>query len=114
MPRIEIELNWRPAKKPERAPLVGDSVLLEPLDVARHGEELYTSSAGADSTWDYLPYGPFAGKSEFMAWLEQRAPMDDPLTFTIIDRAAFEAWLAPANFDPSGVQRRSLAEVRGE
>src|SRR5207237_6005705 len=29
-------------------------------------------------------------------------------------RAAFEAWLAPANFDPSGVQRRSLAEVRGE
>src|SRR2546430_5554661 len=88
MPRIEIELNWRPAKKPDRAPLVGDSVLLEPLDVARHGEELYTSSAGADSTWDYLPYGPFAGKSEFMAWLEQRAPMDDPLTFTLIDRAA--------------------------
>ena len=88
MPRIEIELNWRPAKKPERAPLVGDSVLLEPLDVARHGEELYTSSAGADSTWDYLPYGPFAGKSGFMAWLEQRAPIDDPLTFTIIDRAA--------------------------
>ena len=29
-------------------------------------------------------------------------------------RAAFEAWLAPANFDPSGVQRRSLADVRGE
>jgi len=88
MSRIEIELNWRPSKRPERAPLTGDSVLLEPLDVARHGEELYTSSAGADSTWDYLPYGPFAGKSEFMAWLEQRAPKDDPLTFTIIDRAA--------------------------
>ena len=29
-------------------------------------------------------------------------------------RAAFEVWLAPANFDPSGVQRRSLAEIRGE
>ena len=27
-------------------------------------------------------------------------------------RAAFEAWLAPENFDSSGVQRRSLVEVR--
>ena len=218
------DLGWRPAKRPDRTPLTGDTVLLEPLEVARHGEELYASTAGADSTWDYLPYGPFAGKGDFMAWLEQRAPVDDPLTFTLIDRqshaarglasfmrivpehgvieighiwlspqlqrtrqateaiylmsrhafddlgnrrlewkcnaanaasrraaerfgftfegvfrhhmvvkgrnrdtawysitdsewparrAAFEAWLAPANFDPSGVQRRSLAEIRG-
>jgi hypothetical protein len=27
-------------------------------------------------------------------------------------RAAFEAWLAPENFDEEGRQRRSLAEVR--
>jgi RimJ/RimL family protein N-acetyltransferase len=85
---VTENLQWRPAKRPQRAPLIGASVMLEPLDVPHHGEELYTSSAGADSTWDYLPYGPFAGKSEFMAWLEQRAPMDDPLTFTLIDRAA--------------------------
>src|SRR3989475_5935358 len=82
------DLEWRPAKRPARAPLMGKSVLLEPLDVAQHGEELFASTAGADSTWDYLPYGPFAGESGFMAWLEQRAPMDDPLTFTLIDRAA--------------------------
>ena len=214
------DLGWRPAKRPDRTPLTGDTVLLEPLEVARHGEELYASTAGADSTWDYLPYGPFAGKRDFMAWLEQRAPVDDPLIdrqshaarglasfmrivpehgvieighiwlspqlqrtrqateaiylmsrhafddlgnrrlewkcnaanaasrraaerfgftfegvfrhhmvvkgrnrdtawYSITDsewparRAAFEAWLAPANFDPSGVQRRSLAEIRG-
>ena len=29
-------------------------------------------------------------------------------------RAAFEAWLAPANFDSSGRQHRSLAELRHE
>src|SRR2546430_1621917 len=69
------DLGWRPAKRPDRTPLTGDSVLLEPLEVARHGEELYASTAGADSTWDYLPYGPFAGKGDFMAWLEQRAPV---------------------------------------
>jgi RimJ/RimL family protein N-acetyltransferase len=27
-------------------------------------------------------------------------------------RAAFEAWLAPANFDAAGAQRRSLEQVR--
>jgi RimJ/RimL family protein N-acetyltransferase len=67
---------------------MGDSVVLEPLDVARHGEDLYASTAGADSTWDYLPYGPFSARREFMGWLEQRAPIDDPLTFTIIDSEA--------------------------
>lgn len=82
------ELNWRPAKMPQRAPLDGETVVLEPLDVAGHSEELYASTAGADSTWDYLPYGPFASKSDFMAWLERRAPVDDPLTFTIVDREA--------------------------
>jgi RimJ/RimL family protein N-acetyltransferase len=42
----------------------------------------------------------------------------DTAWFSILDgewpvvRAAFEAWLAPANFDGEGCQRRSLAELR--
>ena len=42
----------------------------------------------------------------------------DTAWFSIVDgewpvvRAAFEAWLAPENFDEEGRQRRSLAEVR--
>ena len=81
-------LNWRPARVPQRQPLDGETVRLEPLDPARHGEDLFASAAGADATWDYLPYGPFRGRDEFMRWLESRAPVDDPLTFTIIDRAS--------------------------
>jgi RimJ/RimL family protein N-acetyltransferase len=44
----------------------------------------------------------------------------DTAWFSIVDgewparRAAFEQWLAPANFDAHGVQRKSLAEIRGE
>lgn len=64
---------------------------LEPLDPGRHGDDLYRATAGADSTWDYLAYGPFASRNEFIGWLESRAPLADPLTFTIIDRAAGEA-----------------------
>jgi len=47
---------------------------------------LGAATDGADATWLYLPYGPFAIKREFLAWLEERAPLDDPLAFTIIDR----------------------------
>jgi hypothetical protein len=42
----------------------------------------------------------------------------DTAWFSMLDgewpvvRAAFEAWLAPENFDEEGRQRRSLAEVR--
>ena len=61
---------------------------LEPLDPVRHGNDLFEASIGADATWHYLPYGPFAGKKEFVTWLRERAPLDDPLAFTIIDREA--------------------------
>lgn len=48
----------------------------------------------------------YKGRSRDTAW------------YSIIDaawpavRAAFEAWLDPANFDEAGVQRRALAEIR--
>jgi len=85
------ELSWRPARRPERKALEGASVRLEPLRPERHGEELFEATAGADETWFYLPYGPFAGRDEFIKWLEDRAKLDDPLAFTIIDRAAQSA-----------------------
>src|SRR5438105_2388611 len=81
-------LDWTPARPPERVPLPGDSVLLEPLDPGRHGEDLFAATAGADKTWFYLPYGPFAGRQQFGAWLRERAALHDPLAFTIIDREA--------------------------
>ncbi len=85
------ELNWRPARRPERAALEGELVRLEPLDPGRHGDDLFEASRGADETWYYLPYGPFAGKEEFVAWLRQRAPLEDPLAFAIIDKSSGKA-----------------------
>ncbi len=81
-------LDWHAALAPRREPIDGQTVRLEPLDPARHGEDLFQATADADSTWEYLPYGPFADRQEFMAWLARRAPVDDPLTFTIIDKEA--------------------------
>lgn len=78
----------KPARPPDRIVLSGRTVRLEPLEAERHGDDLFAASQGADATWTYLPYGPFAGRSEFTSWLTQRAPLDDPLTFAIVDQAS--------------------------
>ena len=75
------------AKPPRREPLEGESVLLEPLDPRRHGDDLFVAAHGADESWYYLPYGPFASKAEFLDWLQGHASTSDPLAFAIVDRA---------------------------
>ena len=78
----------KPGRPPKRIALRGQTVRLEPLEPERHGDDLFAASQGADATWTYLPYGPFAGRSEFTSWLAQRAPLEDPLTFAIVDQAS--------------------------
>lgn len=79
-------LDWTGARAPQREVLEGRHVRLEPLDPQRHADELFASAEGADDTWMYLPYGPFRSRAEFVDWLAERAPVEDPLTYTIIDR----------------------------
>jgi RimJ/RimL family protein N-acetyltransferase len=81
-------LDWHGAKSPQRETHEGVLVRLEPLDSRRHGADLFAASAGADETWRYLPYGPFAGKDEFLRWLDERAALNDPLAFAIVDRSS--------------------------
>ncbi|WP_369958391.1 GNAT family N-acetyltransferase [Pseudomonas benzenivorans] len=81
-------LDWHPVSTPPRAPLDGRYVRLEPLDPARHGAELWQALQGADDDprlWDYLPYGPFAERADFDAWLATNAAAADPLFFAVIE-----------------------------
>jgi RimJ/RimL family protein N-acetyltransferase len=84
-------LNWSPARTPERTPLEGETVRLEPVDPARHARDLFTASESAPSLWDHLAYGPFENQEAFTDWLEDRAASDDPLFYAIIDRASGRA-----------------------
>lgn len=81
-------LKWTPAKPVERTVLEGMTVRLEPIDPVRHCDPLFEASHGAAGDphiWDYLPYGPFASRDAFRAWLDERAASDDPLSFAVVD-----------------------------
>ena len=76
--------------QPARAPLEGRQVLLEPIDPAKHGAQLYALSHAdeeARALWTYLPYGPFDSETAFIGWLEGCAASEDPLFFALHDRA---------------------------
>ncbi len=76
----------RPAKgPPERAPLDGRSIRLEPIDPARHAAELFAASADDPALWTYMPYGPFDDPGQMTAWLEGCARSDDPLFLALVE-----------------------------
>jgi RimJ/RimL family protein N-acetyltransferase len=90
-----------PAGVPGQAPIAGERVVLERLDVARHGDALYAAAhgEGADPRlWDYLPYGPFPDDREgFERHLEAQAPSTDPCFYAVVDRTG----IGPAR--PAGI-----------
>ena len=81
------ELDWKAARLPDRTPIEGETVRLEPLDVGRHASQIYAAVVGADGLWEFLPYGPFDREQSFTAWLADCAASSDPLFYAIVDRA---------------------------
>lgn len=79
--------GWQPPAFPTPAVLIGRFCCVEPLDVARHAEALFTANAlDADGRmWTYLPYGPFDSFASYHSWLEKMSQGTDPLFYTIID-----------------------------
>jgi RimJ/RimL family protein N-acetyltransferase len=76
-----------PARLPERRPLAGRYVSLEPVDPVAHGEALWRAahdgSEEAAAMWTYMPYGPFEDVARMRAWLEELAPSTDPLFLAV-------------------------------
>ena len=85
------DLDWKPARAPMKVPLEGTTVVLEPVDPAQHSGALFSSSRDAPELWKHLAYGPFANQDEFTGWLRDRAASDDPLFYSLVDRAAGQA-----------------------
>jgi RimJ/RimL family protein N-acetyltransferase len=80
--------QWSPRPRPQRQLLEGRWCRLEPLDAARHGDDLFAASMapGADERHRYLFEAP-TSPSDYQAWLVTRAASDDPLFWAVIDRS---------------------------
>lgn len=76
-------VDFTPPPAPGRVELAGRYVLLEPLDPARHlaGLSALALDPAADSTWNYLAYGPFENSAAYEVHLRAQAASTDPLFF---------------------------------
>ncbi len=85
--------DWSPCPPPPRETMEGRFCRVEPLDPARHAEDLFEAfSADAEARiWTYLPYGPFATLADFQAWMEKTCRGDDPLFHAVVDRETSRA-----------------------
>lgn len=79
--------QWQPRPFPPHEPLQGRLIQLEPLDAARHGDNLWQELQGPDpALWDYLPYGPFTERTAFDAWLAGHADGRDPQCYAVVEQ----------------------------
>ncbi len=80
--------NWKGVARPERIALEGRYTRIEPLDAARHGDDLLASARapGAEDRFRYLFEDAPADRAAFSPWLEKAVSSADPLFFATIDK----------------------------
>jgi RimJ/RimL family protein N-acetyltransferase len=79
--------GWTARPRPVRQTIEGRFVRLEPLDVDRHGRDLYRASnmPDADQKFRWLPEQPPTAESDFLDWVRKAQTSEDPLFSAIID-----------------------------
>lgn len=91
LPIGELVQPPRPAAKPERRLLTAARFELRPLDPSRDADDLFRvghDGPGAELLWTYMAYGPFESRDAMRDWLESCARTDDPLFFSVVERAS--------------------------
>lgn len=76
--------GWTPPPVPPREVTSGRFCDLVPLHID-HADALFEAFAldADDREWTYLPYGPFASRDDFRAWVAENAVSDERVLFTI-------------------------------
>ncbi|MBA1140823.1 GNAT family N-acetyltransferase [Mesorhizobium neociceri] len=82
--------DWQVRPRPERKPIDGRYVRLEPLSAEKHGDGLYEASSvpDIDGRFAWLPDYPPQTRADFQPWLDKVEASEDPLFFTVIDKAS--------------------------
>ncbi|MDG4721787.1 MULTISPECIES: GNAT family N-acetyltransferase [Thalassospira] len=85
--------NWTGCALPPRNDMVGQHVIVSPLDVDRDAQQLFDANSAATdgSRFTYLSTHAFDDFAAYRAWLEGMAANSDPMLHTIIDKATNKA-----------------------
>ena len=61
------KINFTKAKKPSKNKLIGNYVILEPLNITKHTKQLFDNFSldKKNKIWNYLSYGPFINIKDF-------------------------------------------------
>lgn len=94
-----------PRPLPARVTLRGQSVVLEPLH-RRHAEELFQAAQqdpAADSSWDYMGYGPFPSSEAMASFVGAFASTHDPMAWAVrpVATGAVSGWLTLMDIQPA-------------
>ncbi|MBO1110573.1 GNAT family N-acetyltransferase [Bordetella petrii] len=89
------------ARFPERLCFVGDAALLEPLGDA-HVDALWQAAQGAEASWHYLRYGPFASRDALQAQVRELAGRAHQPFWAVCPRPgmAAQGWLSLCDIYP--------------
>ncbi len=92
-----------PRSLPARVPVRGRFAVLEPLH-RRHAPELWQAAqaAGAEASWDYLGYGPFATEAALAAFVADFASGHDPMAWAVrpVSTGVASGWLTLMDIQP--------------
>jgi len=95
------EVDTTPRPLPARVKLRGVHVELEPMHV-RHAAELWNAAQGADDSWAYMGYGPFATQDAMTKFVADFACTHDPMAWAVrpVATGVVSGWLTLMDIQP--------------
>lgn len=79
--------NWATPAFPVRQDMQGEHCKLEPLNPAKHAEDLFAANAVDKKgiMWTYMSYGPFETMIDYKNWMLTTSEAKDPQFYAILD-----------------------------
>src|SRR5690348_12873279 len=94
-PSLGPEVDTSPRPLPARVSIAGRYAMLEPLH-RRHAAELWQAAQGADDSWAYLPFGPFASADAMAGFVAEFASTLDRMVWAVrpVSTGLASGWLS--------------------
>ena len=85
--------GWKGVARPPRTAMAGRYCRVEPIDPARHAEDLHHANAvdPSNRNFTYLAIGPFDSFDAYRQWMTSAVGSEDPLFHAIVDVATGKA-----------------------